>query len=341
MSDANPILAEQTRGNFVENRHRGAFVICDASGRIIASGGDISRPVFPRSAIKSMQALAMLTTGAMDRFAITDEELALACASHTGEDFHVAGVTHFLDHLGMAPENLECGAHAPTSPAAREALRQRGEAPTVLHNNCSGKHSGMLSVAKALGVSAEGYVEPGHPVQQAVRAAIETVIGEPLSTDRCGTDGCSIPTWAAPLSAFARGFARMATGEGLPPELGRAAHRIFDAATTHPELVSGTGMLDTRVMAAFGGRVMQKGGAEAVQCGAIRNTGLGYAIKCDDGRMEASQVMVAELLLAHADPDAGQRAVLEEFSRLTIRNVRKTVVGEMRATDELRGLLRA
>lgn len=341
MSDANPILAEQTRGNFVENRHRGAFVICDASGHIVASGGDIDRPVFPRSAIKSMQALAMLTSGAMDRFAITSEELALACASHTGEDFHVQGVTHFLDHLGMAPEQLECGAHAPTSPAPREALRQRGEAPTVLHNTCSGKHSGMLSVAKALGVSSAGYVEPGHPVQQAVRAAIETVIGEPLTTDRCGTDGCSIPTWAAPLRAFARGFARMATGENLPAELGQAAHRIFDAATTHPELVSGTGMLDTRVMAAFGGRVMQKGGAEAVQCGAIRDTGLGYAIKCDDGRMEASQVMVAELLLAHAEPDADQRAVLEEFSRLTIRNVRKTVVGEMRATDELRRLLRA
>jgi L-asparaginase II len=341
MSDANPILAEQTRGNFVENRHRGAFVICDASGRIIASGGDIDRPVFPRSAIKSMQALAMLTSGALERFEVTDEELALACASHTGEDFHVTGVTHFLEHLGMTPAQLECGAHAPTNAAAREALRQRGEVPGVLHNNCSGKHSGMLSVARALGVPAEGYVEPGHPVQQAVRAAIETVVGTPLSLDRCGTDGCSIPTWAAPLSAFARGFARMATGEGLSPEMGRAAHRIFDAATAHPELVSGTGMLDTRVMAAFGGRVMQKGGAEGVQCGAIRDKGLGYALKCDDGRMEASHVMVAELLLAHADPDGEQRDVLEAFSRLTIRNVRKTAVGEMRATDEMRALLRA
>jgi L-asparaginase II len=340
MSDANPILAEQTRGNFVENRHRGAFVIADASGRIIASAGDTDRPVFPRSAIKSMQALAMLTSGAIERHGITDAELALACASHTGEDVHVAGVTQFLTHIGMAPADLECGAHAPTNAAARQALRDRGAAPSPLHNNCSGKHSGMLSVAKALGVPAKDYVTIDHPVQQAVRAAIETVVGAPLSVDRCGVDGCSIPTWAAPLSAFARGFARMATGEGLSEPMGRAAHRIFDAATAHPQLVSGTGTLDTLVMQAFGGRLMQKGGAEGVQCGAIRDKGWGYAIKCDDGRMEASHVMVAELLLAHADPDAAQRAVLEKFARLTIRNVRKLKVGEMRASDEMKELLR-
>jgi L-asparaginase II len=340
MSDANPILAEQTRGNFVENRHRGAFVISDAEGRIIASAGDVARPVFPRSAIKSMQALAMVTSGSIGRFDITDEELALACASHTGEDYHVEGVTHFLGHIGLSAADLECGAHQPTNAKAREALREKGLEPTVLHNNCSGKHSGMLSVARALGVPTKDYVTLDHPVQKAVRAAVETVVGEPLSTDRCGIDGCSIPTWAAPLSSWARGFAKMATGQGLPADMGAAASRIFDAATTHPHLVSGTGTLDTLVMRAFGGRVMQKGGAEAVQCGAIRDKGWGYALKCDDGRMEASHVMVAELLLAYADPDAEQRAVLEKFARLTIKNVRGTDVGEMRGSEGLRAALR-
>ncbi len=334
--DANPVLAELTRGNWVENRHRGAFVVSDANGNIIASAGDIARAVFPRSAIKSMQALAMVSSNSIAKFALSDEELALACASHQGEDFHVAAVAGFLSHIGLDENALECGAHAPTFPPAREALRKRGEAPSPLHNNCSGKHSGMLSVARALGVPAEGYVHRDHPVQQQVRAAIEMVVGEPLSVDRCGVDGCSIPTWAAPLSAFARGFARMATGEGLSPDIADAAHRIFDAATTHPELVAGTGALDTLVMQTFGGRVMQKGGAEGVQCGAIRDKGWGYALKCDDGNMDASRVMVAELLLSLANPSEAQREVLEGFSRLTIRNVRGFDVGTLTATDAMR-----
>lgn len=329
--DANPVLVEQTRGNWVENRHRGAFVISDASGRVIASAGDISRPVFPRSAIKSMQALAMVSSDSIGKFALIDEELALACASHHGEDVHTTGVTSFLSHVGLSPSDLECGAHQPSNAAAREALRTRGESPTALHNNCSGKHSGMLSVARALGVPTAHYVDRDHPVQMKVRAAVEAVLGESLTEDRCGIDGCSIPTWAAPLSAFARGFAKMSTGQGISPELGAAAHRIFDAATSHPLLVAGTGHLDTVVMKAFAGRVMQKGGAEGVQCGAIRSKGLGYALKIDDGNMLASQVLVANLLLKYADPNDEQRAILESFATQTIKNVRGRDVGEIRA----------
>jgi L-asparaginase II len=332
---ANPILVEQTRGNWVEIRHRGAFIVVDAAGKVIAAAGDVERPVFPRSAVKSMQALAMVTSGAIGRFELSDEELALACASHHGEDVHVSGVTQFLEHVGMAPGNLECGAHQPTNAAAREALRQAGREPSPLHNNCSGKHSGMLSVARALGVSPEGYVKREHPVQIEVRRAIEAVVGETLSVDRCGIDGCSIPTWAAPIGAWARGFARMASGEGLPKDLASAARRVFDAATRHPLLVAGTGHLDTLVMAAFGGRVMQKGGAEGVQCGAIRDKGWGYALKCEDGNMAASQVMVATLLLKLAEPDAAQRAMLERFATQTIRNVRGLDVGVMRAAAEM------
>jgi L-asparaginase II len=337
--DANPILAELTRGNWVENRHRGAFVVIDAQGTIIAAAGDIERPVFPRSAVKSMQALAMVTSGAIDRFALSDEELALACASHQGEEFHVSGVSSFLGHLGLGIGDLECGAHAPSYAPAREALRAHGERPSAVHNNCSGKHSGMLAVAEALGVPTAHYVERDHPVQKAVRAGIELVVGEKLSEGRCGTDGCSIPTWAAPLRAFAQGFARMATGEGLPENIAAAAQRIFDAATAHPELVGGTGALDTDVMRVFGGRVMQKGGAEGVQCGAIRDKGWGYALKVDDGHMEASRAMVAALLLAIADPDTDQAEALSRFATQTIRNVRGLDVGTLRATDMMRPAL--
>jgi L-asparaginase II len=334
--DANPILAETTRGTWVENRHRGAFVVADAQGNVIASAGDIERPIFPRSAVKSMQALALITSGAIEKFRLTDEELALACASHQGEDFHVAGVTSFLNHISLGISDLECGAHAPTLAVARDKLRDSGQAPSSVHNNCSGKHSGMLAVAKALGVPTAHYVDRDHPVQVEVRSGIETVLHEPLDVERSGTDGCSIPTWAAPLHDFASGFARMATGEGLPDDFAAGAKRIFDAATSHPELVGGTGSLDSDVMRAFGGRLFQKGGAEGVQCGAIRNKGWGYALKVDDGNMMASHAMVATLLLAIADPDAEQEHVLKRFAVQVIRNVRGLDVGMIKATAAMR-----
>ena len=337
MTDANPILAQMVRGNWVENRYRGAFAVVDADGKVIFSAGDIVRPIFPRSAIKSMQALAMVTAGSIDRFTLSDEDLALACASHRGEDVHVEGVVHFLEELGLSKDDLECGAHAPGDPEARKSLRLRHEAPSALHNNCSGKHSGMLSVALAMGVPTQGYVNRDHPVQARVRSAIEAVIGEPLTEGRCGTDGCSIPTWAAPLEAYARGFARMATGKGLFPDLAAGAQRIFDAATRHPHLVAGKDQLDTVVMEAFGGRVMQKGGAEGVQCGAIRDKGWGYAIKCDDGNMDASRAMVAALLLAIADPDEKQAEVLHRFRAHPVLNVRGLHVGVIEALEGVWG----
>lgn len=329
--DANPILAETTRGNWVENRHRGAYVVIDADGRIIASAGDIERPVFPRSAIKSIQALAIFARHADEQFHHSAEELALACASHTGEDRHVSVASGLLSRLGLSEADLECGAHQPIDAAARATLRAQGAKPSNLHNACSGKHAGMLSVARAMGVPTAGYAEREHAVQQQVRAVIEAVIGEPVNEAKCGTDGCSIPTYAAPLRAFAQGFARMATGHGLSAELATAATRLFDAATTHPHLVAGTGRPDTLIMAAFNGRVMQKYGADGAQCGAIRDKGWGYALKCDDGSIPASLAMIASLLLEIAEPDAGQRAVLEGFAHQPIKSVRGDRVGEMRA----------
>lgn len=329
--DANPVLAETIRGNWVENRHRGAYVVVDADGRIIASAGDFERPVFPRSAIKSMQALPIFARHADARFHHSEEELALACASHHGEDVHVATASGLLTRMGLSATDLECGAHAPTNAAAREALRAAGAEPSPLHNNCSGKHSGMLSVALAMGVPTSGYVSREHAVQKAVRAAVEAVIGESLTEGKCGTDGCSIPTFAAPLRAFAFGFARMATGKGLTPELANAARRLFDAATSHPHLVAGTGHADTLLMAAFKGRLMQKVGAEGVQCGAIRDKGWGYALKCDDGNIAASQAMLAGMLLKVADPDEAQKALLETLAHQPIRSVRGAEVGELRA----------
>lgn len=331
---ANPVLAELVRGDVVENRHRGAFCIAHADGTVLASAGAIDVPVFPRSAIKAIQALAMMEAGAPERFGFGTEALALACASHHGEPAHVAGVSAMLASMGLDEHALECGPQPPTNPQARQHLREAGARPGALHNNCSGKHAGMLSVARSLGLEHTGYGARDHGVQQRVRRAIEAVLGTDLREDHCGVDGCSIPTWAAPLASFATGFARMATGEGLSPTHAAAARRLFDAMRAHPHLVGGTGVFDTDVMTAFGDRVVVKLGAEGVFCGAIPQRGLGFALKCDDGNMQAAAAIAASLIGALVTPDDAQRAVLERFARKPVTNWRGTQVGVLRATPD-------
>lgn len=337
---ANPVLARFTRGNWVENLHRGAFCVSDAKGNVLASAGDIDRPIFPRSAIKALQALPIFETGADAQFAMDEESLALTCASHHGEPEHVRVAAKMLQAAGLSANDLECGAHPPTNPAARKALAAAGEAPTALHNNCSGKHAGMLSVARALGIDTHGYVTREHEVQKRVRKAVEAVLGTEMTEDMCGTDGCSIPTWAAPLRAFARGFARMATGEELSPATAKASQRLFDSATSHPFLVAGSDTFDTGAMEAFGGRLMVKVGAEGVYCGAMRDTGMGFALKCDDGNPQAAAAMAAALLEGIARPDAAQAAFLKRFSSKPMSNWRGIEVGFLAATDAARPSLK-
>lgn len=330
---ANPVLVELARNDQVESIYRGAFAVTDAKGRILASVGDVERLVFPRSAIKSMQALALFRSGAVEKFKLSDPFLALACASHDAEDVHVATASQTLQKIGLGVDDLECGAHPPKSKATRAQLRAQGAPISAIHNNCSGKHTGMLANALALGVPTKNYIDPSHPVQVLVRQCVEDAIGEKLSKDVCGTDGCSLPAWAAPLAKLAQGFARMATGEGLPEDLKAPAQRIFDAATSNPRLVRGSDTLDTEVMEAFKGRVMLKIGAEGVYCGAVRDTGIGFALKIDDGKQEAAEVLVANLLLAIAAPNDQARDVLDRYAAPIQHNWRKIEVTQMRPTD--------
>jgi len=330
---ANPVLAKAIRGNWIENRHRGAVCVSDAQGRIIASLGDCTQPVFPRSAIKSMQALAMFRSGAVEKFGLGEEDIALACASHNGEPEHAAGVQNFLEKIGCSVADLECGAHPPVASAARKALQKSGKAPSAIHNNCSGKHSGMLAVAKALGVPTKGYSERDHPVQKMVRAMVEDVIGQEFTEDRCGTDGCSIPTWAAPLSAFASGFASMASASELAHDLRVPAKMIFDAATNKPHLVRGTDSLDTDLMTAFEGRLMIKIGADGVFCGVLRDNSLGFALKIDDGNINVAEVVVAQLLRAISNPDEKAHQALQQYCTKILKNWRGLEVGRIAATS--------
>ena len=333
---ANPVLAEALRSGRVENKHRGSFCVTDSAGRVIVSAGDVESPVYPRSAVKSLQALALFASGAVEKFSLSDEEIALACASHLGEPRHVEIVVGLLEKLELGIDDLECGCHWPSGKAAAQALRAAGEEARAIHHNCSGKHAGMLAVARALGVDTAGYVSRDHEVQRLVRQQMELVFGRSFQADEVGTDGCSIPTYATPLQVVARGFARMATGERLTEDVAASAHRIFDAATGNAFLVRGTDSIDSEVMEAFDGALMLKVGAEGVFAGAVRSKGHGFALKIDDGNMDAAEVAMAEILLAISSPNTAEREVLTRRAAIPIKTWRKAEVGIVRGTDAAR-----
>lgn len=328
----NPVLVEVTRGPRVESRHCGAVAVVDADGATVLALGDVARPVYPRSAVKPFQALPLIESGAAGRFGFGDEELALACASHGGEPAHVAVAERMLARAGLDVGALECGTHWPSHQPSAQALARSGAAPSALHNNCSGKHSGFLCVACAAGVDHHGYVGVSHPVQREVRAAIEDLTGMALPEDECGIDGCAIPTWAVPLTALAHGFARFATGRGLGEERAKAAARLRAACAAQPFYVAGTGRFCTQIMQHFGARVLVKTGAEGVLCGALPEQGLGIAIKCDDGGTRAAEVTMAAMIARYLPVSDADRAALEPHLPKRLRNWNGIEVGVVRPT---------
>jgi L-asparaginase II len=331
---SNPVLVEVLRGPLLESRHRGAVAVAEANGKIVFAAGDIEAPVFPRSAIKAFQALPPVESGAADRFGFGDEELALACASHSGEPGHVAGVEKMLTAAGLDPSALHCGTHWPMSQSAAHALAKTGTA-SALHNNCSGKHAGFLCLACAAGIDHTGYWRPEHKVQRDVRAVIENFTGAVLSEDVCAIDGCSVPTWAIPLKNLAAGFAKFATGQGLPQQRAAAAARLRHACAQKPWHVAGTGRFCTEIMQIFGARVFVKTGAEGVYCGALPEQGLGIALKCDDGAGRAAQAIMAALIARFLPMSDTERTALASFVRPVLRNWNGLEVGTVRTTDAI------
>ncbi len=315
----------------VESRHSGAVAVADGSGGLVFAAGDVERPVYPRSAIKAMQALPLVESGAADRFGLGAEELALACASHNAEPGHVATATNMLTRAGLDLAALKCGAHWPIHQPSGQALARSGGQASALHNNCSGKHCGFLCAACAMGAETSNYAEASHPVQREVKAAIESLTGEALSQDVCAVDGCSVPTWALPLGALARGFARFGTGEGLPSGRARAAARLRAACAQQPWHVAGTGRFCTELMRTCGERAFVKTGAEGVACAALPTLGLGIAVKCDDGAGRAAEVMLAAAIVRCLNSDADS-AALARYVRPTMRNWNGIEVGSLRPT---------
>ncbi len=331
----NPVLVEILRGALVESVHRGAVAVVDADGASVLELGDVEKAVYPRSAVKPLQALALVESGAVDLYGFGDEELALACASHGGEPAHVAVAERMLGRAGLDATALACGAHWPSHQPSSQALARAGLGPSALHNNCSGKHAGFLCAARAMKVDHRGYVSPAHPVQREVRAVIDSLAGIGLSPDCCGIDGCSIPTWALPLKNLALAFARFATGRELPPRRAQAAARIRAACAAKPYFVAGTGRFCTKAMEQFGARVLVKTGAEGVFCGALPAQGLGIAVKCDDGGGRAAEVMMAAVIVRLMPIGCADRAALDRFVHPVLRNWNGIEVGRLRATQML------
>lgn len=326
----NPVLARLWRGGHVESQHRGAWVVVDTSGAVIDGEGDWNHPVFARSATKALQALPLLETGAAERFRFADDEVALALASHHGEEPHVRRVEALLHRLGLSPADLKCGPQAPVDLEARRALTRAGARPSAVHNNCSGKHTGFLALAQHLGVDKARYLEPDSASQRLVRAAVEEMSGVRPGELGVAVDGCSAPTFHLPLVRLATALARVANPEGLAEPRRRACRREQLAAERFPELIGGTQhSLCTDLLRASGGKLFPKLGTEAVYVVGIRGTGRGFAIKIDDGAYRAMNAVVVDRLARFGYLTQAAVAGLDEWCAGVVKNWAGAEVGKL------------
>lgn len=328
----NPILVEVTRGGVVESRHRGSLVVVDTKGDIRMSLGDVQRQIFPRSAMKALQAVASFETGAIDKFSLSNAEVAIACASHGGEVDHVTTAEGILNKAGLGRDDLECGTHWPSYDPATHDLAGRGGTPCALHNNCSGKHANMLISAVCQGIETAGYIKPEHGVQQRVKGVIESFCDTSLTDAPMGIDGCSVPNWAVPMEKLALGFARFGTGDGLEPERAKLCKRIRSAVAEFPFMVAGTGRFCTRVMDQLGTQAFIKTGAEGVFCASLPELGLGVALKIDDGASRASEVVLAHLLHKLGIVEIGE---FDQELTPSVLNRNQIKTGVLKASAEL------
>jgi L-asparaginase II len=334
-SKSDPILVEVLRGAVVESQHRGAACVVDGDGKVVLALGEIEQPVFPRSAVKALQALPLVEGGFADKFGLTADEIALAVSSHSGEPIHAETSARMLAKAGHDASCLECGSHWPMGERAARALAAGGGKPTALHNNCSGKHAGFICLACGLDEDPAGYIQPGHAVQRAIVDVMTEITGAAHTSDQKGIDGCSIPTYAISLNAMALGFARFGSGAGLGRERAKAATRIRMAVAAHPHMVAGTGRFDTRIMQALGARIFTKTGAEGVFCAAMPELGLGVALKCDDGAGRAAEVVMAALAAKFLRLSDAEQGAIAPLLAPSLRNWNGIEVGKLRPAGAL------
>lgn len=325
-------MVEVWRGPVVESRHDVSVAVADGAGGLRAWAGDPALVVFARSAIKPLQALPLVEDGIADRFGLTDEELALVCASHSGTPAHVAATRSILRRIGVAEEALGCGADPPLGEAAARALMARGEKPLRVHNNCSGKHAGMLALALGHGWPIAGYLRPEHPVQERMLRVVAEWSGLEAEEIGLGVDGCGVTTFALPLLRLARMFGRFA-GRGRRGTSAEA--RIVRAMTEHPAMVAGEGRLDTDIVRVTAGRVLAKVGAEGVYGAIIPGAELGVALKVEDGAKRAAAPALIAVLRALGVLSGEEVGALAAYAEPDVPNTRGERVGALRAVVSL------
>ncbi len=330
---AGPPLVEVTRGEEVESLHRGVVVVADASGRVVKGIGNSEFVTFLRSAAKPLQLIPLLESGAAARFGFTDPELAVMAGSHSGEDIHLQAVSSILAKIGLSAEALHCGTHYPFDKIASQQLREAKEKPSILHNNCSGKHAGMLALALHRGHSIEDYERPGHPVQEAILQTIADFAGMEPQTVIIAVDGCGAPTFAFPLRRAALAYARLVDPRHLPPLRRKACRRVVQAMRSYPEMVGGsTGRLETELMRLKPNTLVAKGGAEGYFALAISREegGWGAVVKMEDGSPRGRNPVVIETLYQLGFLNREDLERLSTYYRPPVKNRHGQVVGEIR-----------
>ena len=347
MSQQIPIaepLVEVKRGSITESRHRGHIVVVDPEGNIVASLGAPEYVTYLRSSAKPFQALPLLTSGAAERFDFTDREVALACGSHNGEPIHTELAASMLRKIGLGLEALHCGAHEPYGTEAALDLRTRGEQPNELHNNCSGKHVGMLAVALHLGAPIENYEKPENPVQKAIADVVSQFSGLAVTDMAVAIDGCAAPVFGITMKAMALAYARLVSPpESFDKKTRDACERIVRVMSAYPELIGGTSQrLDTEVMRAAPRRLVSKVGAEGVYTAGIKPSeewpqGLGIALKIEDGDDKRARptVVVESLRQLGVLRDESLEA-MAKYAFFPVKNRRGELVGEIAASFDLK-----
>jgi L-asparaginase II len=326
--DALPMV-ELWRGGLLESAHSGHAVICDAAGEVIEAWGDPAAMIFPRSSCKMIQALPLIESGAADAAGLTAAQLALSCASHQGAALHTGMVTRWLADLGLGESDLRCGSHWPYDVPEHDRLVLAHEKPCQIHNNCSGKHAGFLTLTQHLRAGPD-YVDPDHPIQRAIRAATEEVTEE--TSPGYGIDGCSAPNFATTLQGLARAMGRFAGASDAGDARQRAMHRLTRAMASYPDLVAGEGRACTELMRAMGGRVAIKTGAEAVFVAILPDQQRGIAVKIADGNSRASEAVIAALLVRLGALDADHPATRKRLNAVQT-NWRGTETGVLRLAE--------
>ena len=328
----NPVLLRHRRGEHVESVHRGSWVMVDASGTVLDGVGAFDEPFYTRSAIKSLQALPLFDTGAVERYSLEDDELALALASHNGEACHTDVVLRVLDKLSLGTEHLLCGPQVPDDSPTRRALLAGGTPPGPLHNNCSGKHAGFLALASQLDLDPATYIEPESEGQRLVRGVLAEFTDLEESNLTYGVDGCSAPTYRLPLTSLATAFARMSNPEGLSETRRSHCRRLTDAVAKHPVLIAGTRKrLCTDLSRVTEGRLFPKIGAEGVYAVGIRGADRAVAVKLDDGAFRGVNAFVPALLHRLGFLSDGEIEALGPWGDLTSRNRAGRNVGRIEA----------